>query len=48
MAAPRKYPEELRQRPVKMVSEVRERDGKGVTTSSGRCRTAGCLSCTDF
>jgi transposase len=29
MAAQRKYPEELRERAVKMVSEVRERDGKG-------------------
>jgi transposase len=29
MAAQRKYPEELRDRAVKMVSEIRERDGKG-------------------
>jgi len=29
MAAQRKYPEELRERAVKMVSEVREREGKG-------------------
>jgi len=29
MAAQRKYPEELRQRAVKMVFEVREREGKG-------------------
>jgi hypothetical protein len=29
MAAQRKYPEELRGRAVKMVSEIRERDGKG-------------------
>jgi transposase len=29
MAAQRKYPEELRERAVKMVLEVRERDGKG-------------------
>ena len=29
MAAQRKYPEELRDRAVKMVSEVRERDRKG-------------------
>ena len=29
MAAQRKYPEELRERAVKMVSEIRERDGKG-------------------
>jgi transposase len=29
MAAQRKYPEELRERAVKMVYEVRERDGKG-------------------
>src|SRR5580704_16228568 len=29
MAAQRKYPEELRERAVKMVFEVRERDGKG-------------------
>ena len=29
MAAQRKYPEELRERAVKMVYEVRERDGRG-------------------
>jgi transposase len=29
MPAQRKYPEELRQRAVKMVFEVREREGKG-------------------
>jgi transposase len=29
MAAQRKYPDELRERAVKMVFEVRERDGKG-------------------
>ena len=29
MPAQRKYPEELRERAVKMVFEVRERDGKG-------------------
>ena len=29
MAAERKYPEELRERAVKMVLEVREREGKG-------------------
>ena len=29
MSAQRKYPEELRERAVKMVSEIRERDGKG-------------------
>ena len=29
MAAQRKYPEELRERAVKMVFEIRERDGKG-------------------
>jgi transposase len=29
MAAQRKYPEELRERAVKMVFEVRQRDGKG-------------------
>lgn len=29
MAALRKYPEELRQRAVKMVLEIREREGKG-------------------
>jgi hypothetical protein len=29
MAAQRKYPEELRERAVKMVQEIRERDGKG-------------------
>ena len=27
MAAQRRYPEELRERAVKMVSEIRERDG---------------------
>jgi hypothetical protein len=29
MAARRRYPEELRERAVKMVLEIRERDGKG-------------------
>jgi transposase len=29
MPAQRKYPEELRERAVKMVLEIRERDGKG-------------------
>ena len=29
MPAQRKYPEELRERAVKMVFEIRERDGKG-------------------
>ena len=29
MAAQRKYPDELRERAVKMVIEIRERDGKG-------------------
>jgi transposase len=29
MAAQRKYPEELRDRAVKMVLEIRQRDGKG-------------------
>ena len=29
MAAQKKYPDELRERAVKMVFEVRERDGKG-------------------
>ena len=29
MVAQRKYPEELRERAVKMVLEIRERDGKG-------------------
>jgi transposase len=29
MAAQRKYPEELRERAVKMLSEVREREGRG-------------------
>jgi hypothetical protein len=29
MPAQRKYPDELRERAVKMVFEVRERDGKG-------------------
>jgi transposase len=29
MPAQRKYPEELRERAVKMVQEIRERDGKG-------------------
>ena len=29
MVAQRKYPEELRERAVKMVFEIRERDGKG-------------------
>jgi hypothetical protein len=29
MPAQRKYPEELRERAVKMVAEIREREGKG-------------------
>ena len=29
MSAQRKYPDELRERAVKMVFEIRERDGKG-------------------
>jgi hypothetical protein len=29
MAAQRKYPDELRERPAKMVLEIRKRDGKG-------------------
>ena len=29
MAAQKKYPDELRERAVKMVLEIRERDGKG-------------------
>jgi hypothetical protein len=29
MVAQRKYPDELRERAVKMVIEIRERDGKG-------------------
>ena len=29
MPAPRKYPDELRERAVKMVFEIRARDGKG-------------------
>ena len=29
MAAQRKYPDELRERAVKMVLDIRERDGKG-------------------
>jgi transposase len=29
MAAQRKYPDELRERAVKMLFEVREREGKG-------------------
>jgi transposase len=29
MPAQRKYPEELRERAVKMVLEIREREGKG-------------------
>jgi len=41
MAAQRKYPEELRDRAVKMVLEIRERDGKG--TGSFAClRTSRC------
>ena len=31
MAAQKKYPDELRGRAVKMVLEIRERDGKGRT-----------------
>ena len=36
MAAQRKYPEELRERAVKMVFEVREREGEGGRWGSPR------------
>jgi hypothetical protein len=35
MVAQRKYPEELRERAVKMVLEVREREGKGTGSWPG-------------
>jgi transposase-like protein len=38
MPAQRKYPEELRERAVKMVFEVRDRDGKGRARSLVRLR----------
>jgi hypothetical protein len=41
MAAQRKYPEELRERAVKMVSEIWERDGRGTGTGPGQA-AAGC------
>jgi hypothetical protein len=34
MTAQRKYPDELRERAVKMLSEVREREGKRITPPS--------------
>jgi hypothetical protein len=45
MAAPKKYPDELRERAVKMVFEIRERDGKGHGDDHNprlRPRTQGC------
>ena len=38
MPAPCRYPEELRERAVKMVLEIRQRDGKGHGELAGRCR----------
>ena len=41
MSAQRKYPDELRERAVKMVFEIRERDGKGHGELEG-ATAAGC------
>ncbi len=41
MPAQRKYPEELRERAVKMVFEVRDRDGKGRGEIGRVCRQLG-------
>ncbi len=42
MAVQRKHPEELRERAVKMVLEIRERDGKGVRLAApGTPHSAG-------
>ena len=42
MAAQRKYPDELRERAVKMVLEIRELDGKGRGEIAQGCPAAGC------
>ena len=42
MTAQRKYPEELRERAVKMVLEIRERDGKGHGEIARVGRQLGC------
>ena len=42
MATQRKYPEELRERAVKMVLEVREREGKGHGEIARIGRQLGC------
>ena len=44
MPAQRKYPEELRERAVKMVFEVREREGKGHGELARVAPAAGCSS----
>jgi transposase len=47
MAAQKKYPDELRERAVKMMLEIRERDGKGQGELARVARqlppAAGCL-----
>ena len=42
MSAQRKYPDELRERAVKMVFEIRERDGKGHGELARVGTAAGC------
>ena len=42
MVAQRKYPEELRERAVKMVLEVREREGKALTFAEVHSLTEAC------
>jgi hypothetical protein len=42
MVAQRKYPEELRERAVKMVLEVRERGGEGARGAGPGGQAAGC------
>jgi hypothetical protein len=41
MAAQKKYPDELRERAVRMVLEIRERDGKGQGEPAGSPRRSG-------
>ena len=42
MAAQKKYPDELRERAVKMLFEVREREGKGARRAGPGRTSAGC------
>ena len=42
MVAQKRYPDELRERAVKMVLEIRERDGKGARGDRPGWPAAGC------